>query len=503
MKQARSPSGGAGPLKMPAGVAFDSDPESLDPYRRDADVVGQHGPRAILTPHNTREIQTIVTWAAQEGIGVIPASSAAPRRRGDTVPAHDRCVVLDLSRMAGVLHVDARDKIIVVEPGVRFGEIDNHLFSYGLRAFRPLAPRAGKSLIASYLEREPLISPNHHWDTADPFGGTGVVLGTGEYVTTGGAATPGTLQEKLARGDRQMLPTGPANIDLLRVLQGAQGSLGVMSWAAIYCERLPKVEQAWFASADTLDPLVNLAREVTFRRLGNALFIVNRVQLALMIANGEAELNALVHTLPHWILFTRLAAGQHHAEQQYGADEKLAWQQHDLDQCAGIFGTRLERHLNGYEANSFANQLHRSDLASFRDRIWGDHRSMFFLQQLNKAAGFVKIVEIARNRLHGGDMKDLPLGVYLQPTVQGVSAHIEFTIPFDPSKAGLSKKLDETLLDAAQACSDAGAFFSRPYHAWSSIAFSKDRAIAPILAMTKSVLDPAGIMNPGRIPYRS
>jgi hypothetical protein len=54
---------------------------------------------------------------------------------------------------------------------------------------------------------------------------------------------------------------------------------------------------------------------------------------------------------------------------------------------------------------------------------------------------------------------------------------------------------------AAQQCADSGGFFSRPYGDWSDIAFSRAADIRPLLSMTKSILDPGNVMNPGRFPY--
>lgn len=481
---------------MPKSVPCDR--SGLADYRRDRDSTGKDEPLAIFRARHLGDIEKVVRWAAKEGVGIIPVSSAPPRRRGDTVPGHERCVVLDLSRMNHLIHADRRDRIAIVEPGVTFGAIDQALAPHGLRAFRPLKPRAGKSVIASYLEREPLISPNQYWDTGDPFGGTAIMLGSGTLTLTGGAATPGTLEEKLARGDRQMSPIGPTNLDLVRVVQGSQGSLGIMAWAAIYCEPLPMVEQAFFASAEALGPLIAFARDIMFRGLGNALFIVDRVQFGLMVAKDRSQFDALLETLPQWILFTRIAAGQKGSEQDYAAEEKLAWQCSDLQNCAAVHGLSLQGSLAGIPAQTFGEGLHESEPGFYRDRLAGAHRDIFFLQQLPLAESFVHIV---RSRLARPGLDGIPVGAYIQPTLQGVSAHIEFTVPFDPTQSEILRDLDAALFDAATACSDAGGFFSRPYHAWASFAFAKDPGIAPLLAMTKSTLDPAGVMNPGRIPY--
>lgn len=434
----------------------------------------------------------MIQWANEAGIGLVPVSSTGHRRRGDTVPARDRTAIIDLSRMNKLVHVDARDKIAIIEPGVNFGSIDAMLLPHGLRAFRPLAPRAGKSLLTSYLEREPIIAANDHWDVGDPFGGTAVVLGNGRYAPSGGAAIEGALLEQLARGHRQMFPIGPVNLDILRVMQGAQGSLGVMAWAAVYCERIPLQEQSFFGSAAQFESVIDMARDLLHRRLGNAMFIVDRVQLAMLLATDAKSFLALRGTLPAWILFASVAAGKH------ATQEKMAWQLADLQHCASSHGVTLGEELAGCKAMDLSRRLREADPVSFRDRPLGAHRELFFLQQLDRAGSFLPIVQAC---LAQADLGSAPLGVYIQPMSQGVNCHVEFTLPYDPRKTIEAKRSQLAWAQAAAQCAQAGAFFSRPYGKWSEIAFARDPAILPMMTIAKSVFDPRDVMNPGRLPY--
>ena len=292
---------------LPAHLQWVDDTVSCRAFASELHAEEGCAPKAIVKPHSTEDVIELLAWANATGTRVVPVSSTGTRRRGDTIPKCENTVIADLSGMNKLIHADSRDKIAIIEPGVDFASIDSLLEPHGLRAFRPLAPRAGKSVIASYLEREPILGANDHWDVGDPFGGTGVVLGNGKYSPTGGAAIEGTLPEQLARGHRHMVPVGPINLDVLRVLQGAQGSLGIMTWAAIYCERLPSIEESWFITADTLEPVIDVARELLMRRLGSQVFIVDRVQLALLLAQDQATFLRLMNALPEWTLFVSLS----------------------------------------------------------------------------------------------------------------------------------------------------------------------------------------------------
>jgi len=200
----------------------------------------------------------------------------------------------------------------------------------------------------------------------------------------------------------------------------------------------------------------------------------------------------LQSALPAWILFASIAADR------YRTQEKMAWQLADLRHRAQARGVNLDEVLAGTRASELSQRLRRADASSFRDNLQGAHRELFFLQQLDRAGSFLPLVQgcLAQAGLGGA-----PLGVYIQPTTQGVNCHVEFTLSYDPRKDDEARRSQSAWTQAAQHCAQAGAFFSRPYGAWSDIAFKRDRAILPMLTIAKSVFDPLGVMNPGRLPY--
>lgn len=479
-------------LHTPPGIVQDDEPSVLQAFASDSDTSGRHTPQRVLRPDSTEQVQALVQWANEHALAVIPVSSTGRRRRGDTVPQVERAVIADLTGMNRLLHADARDKIAIIEPGVDFGTVDRLLLPHGLRAYRPLAPRAGKSVIASHLEREPLIAANDHWDVADPFGGTHLVLGNGRSMPTGTAGSEHPLQKQLSLGHRQMVPVGPTNIDPLRVVQGAQGTLGIMTWAAIYCERIPSAETAWFCSAGALEPVRDLAREIVHRRLGNAVFIVDRTQLTMLLARDREAFLRLHNRLPAWTLFVSAAAGQQRA------GEKLAWQSADVLRLAAEHGTEARAELEGHRAQDFMQSLRRAEPLSFRDRVTGAHRELLFLDRLDRLEPYERQV---RTTLSDAGFGGQPLGTYVQPMAQGVYCHVEFTLACDPGDRSGAARLEQAWHLAARRCAEAGGFFSRPYGRWSEFAFGHDIGARTMLRLAKTVFDPRNVMNPSRLPY--
>jgi FAD/FMN-containing dehydrogenase len=473
--------------RFPASIFFTEEPQVRAGFAKDRDTPNGTMPVAVARPASLADLQVLVQWANGAGAKLIPVSSTGVHRRGDTVPAAENVVIADLSGMRKLIHVDPRDKIAIIEPGVDFGTIDTLLSPHGLRAFRPLLPRAGKSVMASYLDREPLIHPNDHWDLTDPFGGTAMVLGNGDLVFTGSAAIEGTLKEQLEEGSRHMFSSGPGHTDLLRVVQGSQGTLGTVAWAAVYCERIPAVEKSHFLTGGALEPIAALARDLLLRRITSNLFIVDGLQLAMLMARPGEDLAALAYKLPAWTLFVTQSGTSLRPEQ------KLAWQMADLQDCARTHGCDIRDALAGREADGFAASLRTSPDGHYRDRSSGAHQELFFLQPFSGLPAIMAAK--AACALPGLG----PIGTYIQPMAQGTYCHVEFTLPHEPGHAGRVAPPWQSL---ARACARAGAFFSRPYGCWHDLAFANDDSVHTMMTAAKTLFDARGTMNPNRLPYR-
>ena len=98
--------------------------------------------------------------------------------------------------MDKIVRSDRRNKVALIEPGITFQELIDEADKMGLKVLMPLLPRAGKSVIGSYLEREPIQIPKYHWDMTDPLLCTELVFGTGDLFRTGSAAGPGSLEQQ-------------------------------------------------------------------------------------------------------------------------------------------------------------------------------------------------------------------------------------------------------------------------------------------------------------------
>src|SRR5208337_4024565 len=117
---------------------------------------------------------------------------------------------------------------------------------------------------------------------SDPLACAGVYFGTGDEFRTGQSAGPGTLEGQWKVGGVQKAPYGPGIASWHRLLQGSQGTMGIVTWISLRCEILPSLEEAFVLGSATLSALLDLTSWLIRLRMVNECFILNNVNLAAM-----------------------------------------------------------------------------------------------------------------------------------------------------------------------------------------------------------------------------
>ncbi len=468
------------------------DPLELEGFSSDLSGWGRGEPLCVVRPRNPRQVQSVVDLANHLGLNLVPVSSGPPHHRGDTVP-RGQAVIMDLSRMDEVVRVDRRNKVALVEPGVTFGRLQEEVDGVGLKVLMPLLPRPTKSVIGSYLEREPITIPKYHWDMTDPLLCTEVIFGSGDIFRTGSAAGPGNLRQQWEAGLAQKNPMGPAQTDFARILQGSQGSMGVVTWATVKLEVLPTLHRFFFATERRLERLVEFTYRAMRPRLGDEFFILNGVSLACAIGSRRKEIEDLIGKMPPYVLVFAVAG--------YGVAprERVDFQLHDLRVHAQASGVVLRPEVPGLSGKRARDHFcSPCEGVYWKERLVGGWQDLFFLTTLDRVGSFIKLVEDKTRE------RSFPLervGVYIQPVQQGRSCHLEFTFFHDPADLQEVSRVGALMDDAAMACAEAGAFFSRPYGPWAALAYARCPDSVAALRKVKAMLDPRGVMNRGRLCF--
>jgi FAD/FMN-containing dehydrogenase len=470
------------------------DPQTLKAYAHDQSFVPQRMPEYIVKPNNGTEIQALVKWANETLTPLVPVSSGPPHFHGDTVPSTGGAIIVDLSSMKKIIRIDRPNRVVMCEPGVTFKELIPAVEKDGLRLNLPLLPRETKSVIGSLLEREPVIMPCYHWDIADPLDCVEIIFGTGDMFRTGGAAGPGTIEEQLAAGGAQDEPLGPGQADWYRAIQGAQGTLGITTWASMRCELLPKVEEPFIVGSTQMDKLLELVHWLIRLRLVNECFVLNNCNLSAILAKKWPDhyLN-IKDTLPPWVLFFNIVG------YDYLPEERVKYQITDMLSTAQRVGLEPVKRIGSVSAKEILQLVQRTSKEPYwKLRFKGACHDIFFLTIYDSLPELIGVMyDTADKAVYPAS----DIGIYLQPLVQGTNCHCEFNFYYDPKNLRESERVKDLSASATKKLIAGGAFFSRPYGENSSMIINRDAATASALHKIKMIFDPKKIMNPGKLCF--
>jgi len=461
-----------------------NNPEILKEYSTDMSFFMGKVPKFVIWPSKTQEILKILKLANQMNFYIIPVSSSSKlKQHGDTVPRKDNCVIIDLSKMNKIISIDKKNRVVMIEPGVTFRDLIPKLKQKGLRLLLPLHPTGTKSVLTSPLEREPIVIPRYHWDSSDPLLCTEVVFGTGDLFRTGTAAGPGTISQQRKAGQAQLNPMGPTQFSPFRVIQGAQGSLGVVTWATLKLELIPTIQKVFHYQSNNIEELLNFQQQLAKYRLCDETFILNNLNLASLVRKTSEEIENLAKSLLKWnMIFIISGRGDL-------AEDKLDYLEGDINDLI------RESNLVHLEKSDLINSdvilrcVNESTSKPWRTRYKGYYQDLFFLSNFENISNYILMVESNYSE---------DLGIYIQPINQGTSYHCEFDYFYDPNNDiklnEIKRKFSEISIDLM----DSGAFFNRPYGYWAKEMYSRHIEQTSIaLKKIKRIFDPNNVLNPG------
>jgi FAD/FMN-containing dehydrogenase len=215
-----------------------SDPTELPAYG--SDFWGQRGtPGVVVRAAHTQDIVETLRYAAARGIPVIPRAAGTNGSAG-FLPT-SASILLDLRRLNRVRHIDPELREAIVEPGVLNGDLQAQLAPLGFR-YSPDPASAPISTIGGN------IAENAGGPRCLKYGVTFHHVHGVECV--------------LANGDMlqlNALDTGP---DLLGVIIGSEGTLGVVTQARLKLSPLPQATRTLLASFDQPEKAVTLVSSI-------------------------------------------------------------------------------------------------------------------------------------------------------------------------------------------------------------------------------------------------
>jgi D-lactate dehydrogenase (cytochrome) len=199
-------------------------------------------PDAVVWPLDKNEVCTILAKCNELGVAVIAYGAGSSLEGHVSAPFGGVCI--DLSRMDAVLEVHAEDGDCVVQPGVTREGVNAQLKGTGL--FFPVDPGANASI--------------------------GGMVSTGASGTTTiryGSMAHNVMAMELALADGRLVRLGTrarkssAGYDLVHLVTGSEGTLGVITEITLRLHPLPAEVAAASCAFPTLDAAVAAVTELS------------------------------------------------------------------------------------------------------------------------------------------------------------------------------------------------------------------------------------------------
>ncbi len=232
-------------------AGFITDPERARPML--VDERGQYEGRAaaIILPGSTAELARAVRVCFDAGIGMVPQGGNTGYCGGATPDETGTQVLIKLSRMNRIRHIDERAFTLTAEAGVVLAEAQRAVASHNL-----LLPLSMGSEGSCQLGGN--VSTNA--------GGLAVLCyGTAREMVAGLEVV---LPDGRVWDDLKGLRKDNTGYDLKQVFLGAEGTLGIISALVVRLRPMPRARQtAWLAIPDVADAVTVLGSLRT--RLGD------------------------------------------------------------------------------------------------------------------------------------------------------------------------------------------------------------------------------------------
>jgi glycolate oxidase len=227
--------------QIPTEAVLD-DPDLMESYRFDKALFCPAGtPAAVVTAGERSHVEHTLRTASRLGVPVVP--QGARSGLSGAANAIDGCIVLSLERMDKIVEIDPANRIAVVQPGVYNAVFSRAVAEHGL--FYPPDPSSWEfcSIGGNLSTNSGGLCCVKYGVTTDYVRGLEVVLASGEVVRTGRRTVKGV-----------------AGYDLTKLFVGSEGTLGVITEATL---ALRPTSQSPHTVAALFDSPVTAARAVS------------------------------------------------------------------------------------------------------------------------------------------------------------------------------------------------------------------------------------------------
>jgi len=219
-----------------------TEPEQLRVYECDGLTGHRAVPELVVLPGSTEDVQSVLRACHREHVPFVARGAGTGLSGGATPVAGG--VVVSLARMNRILEIDIASQRVVVEPGVPNLEVTRAVAAEGFFYAPDPSSQQVCTIGGNVAENSGGAHCLKHGFTAHHVTGLTFVLPAGDVVELGGKALD---------------PDGP---DLLGVLVGSEGTLGIATRITLRIVRSPQAVRTLLAGFHTMDAAGEAVSEI-------------------------------------------------------------------------------------------------------------------------------------------------------------------------------------------------------------------------------------------------
>jgi D-lactate dehydrogenase (cytochrome) len=425
-------------------------------HAHDGGLIEGRTPDAVVFPESTDDVAAVMRYATEHRIPVTPYG-AGTSRGGKTVPLFGG-ISLDLSRMDAIVAVHPDDFDVVVQPGVLRKALNARLAEHGL--FFPVDPGADASLGG-------MASTNASGTTTVRYGGMRPnVLALEAVLADGSVVRTGTRARKSSAG-----------YDMTNLLIGAEGTLGVITELTL---RIHPIPEKTVVARVSFDDLANASKAVVALTASSS--IISRIELldahTISIVNAHFG-TELVEAPTLWI--------------EYGGSKKAI--EDDIE-----FGREIWEELGSIdivvEGDPTAQHRIWEARHNFGPALWARHPGKTStgtdicvpISELPSAIAYARTL-----------IDETGLDVSLVAHAGDGNFHFVFMVNPASDEPALVKRIYKSMAEHALACGGTSSAEHGIGVEKQGFLLLEHGDLLPAMRAIKAALDPAGILNPGKI----
>ncbi len=356
-------------------------------------------------------------------------------------------IILDFCRMTAIGKLDKRNFLAHVQRGLTFEALKKELDAQGLKISAPLAATSD-SVLCNLVNRTPLkkatLYPEVHLYNMR------VVLPDGSLLRTGSHA----LNEQVDSPNE-----GAPNLSRWNI--GSDDIFGVVTRATIWLYPKTECRDALLFGFDRMEDVVTALRNGPRTELGWEYLAANRRFLSSLLEEQDPD-------LPPWTLIVGFD----------GPEKLVAYQRKKVLEMMGELGARPV-------------EAYRERISELLDEVW--YQASPLHTGFYADCGRVKeLDDLAQEHITKNGVPSEDIGQCLLAVNRGRCLYSQYDVFADPAE-------HKGLMDAlASKLAARGAFYDHPQGELADEIIGRVPNLREHLRTIKSIIDPQGILNPGR-----